>query len=472
MRNELYQTAGEVNIPEKKKVEFNENILKLLYMGGIRKMEEMELDGKKVTVVSKPVPDENGIVRFDYSIFENYKREINTYDMNTCKLDAPDRGYQEFGIIMNAVMVMQEAFSEGSCYYMDEGKPGGVSVYASFIHSLTGLKLRFPGRSRIWDMRLFFHNSEEYKDVTGKDILDVYSWDYCDFSSEQFMAFLHLGRNLSAPDEPFEGGKADFAEASKYAVAYQIQEKIAQLVEKGESETLKSYLKRLLDLERKDRAALAAEDAAYGEIAEASLYLLPPMIVNAFAMATGQKFWETWDSMEITGYSDIMTEEKHKTDPGEEKDSIPFYEIIQREDEDEFIEYWGGQELKLSDEMKERFKDWAERFPKIIPDKNFDMEQLLAEIFAELEEYGNCRLADKQFVLDCMVHKEDENYQKALLLLKEIVEEDMEYFPELTRRQAIRWIMRECRNEFDYTEIAAFQSLIMNHKHRLEILGF
>ena len=245
-----------------------------------------------------------------------------------------------------------------------------------------------------------------------------------------------------------------------------------QLVETGESETLKRYLKNLLDLERKDRAALAAEDTVYGEIAEASLYLLPPMIVNAFAMATGQKFWETWDSMGIKGYSDIMTEKKHKTDSGEEKDSIPFYEIIQREDEDEFIEYWGGQKLKLSDEMKECFEDWNERFEKIVPDKNFDMEQLLAEIFDELEEYGNCRMADKQFVLDCMEHKDDKNYQKALLLLKEIVEEDMEYFPELTRRQAIRWIMRECRNEFDYTEMAAFPSLIMNHKRRLEILGF
>ena len=68
MGNDLYTLAGTVNIPENRKAEFSDSILKLLYMGGIRKTEEMELGGKKITVVGRPLPDERGIVRFDYSI--------------------------------------------------------------------------------------------------------------------------------------------------------------------------------------------------------------------------------------------------------------------------------------------------------------------------------------------------------------------------------------------------------------------
>lgn len=471
MRNDLYTLAGTVNIPENRKAEFNDSVLKLLYMGGIRKIEEMELGGKKITVVSKPVPDENAIVQFDYSIFEKYKREANTYDMNTCKLDTPDRGYQEFGVIINAVMVMQEAYSEGSCYYMAEERPGKVDGYAALINALIGVDLKFPGRSRMWDMLLFFHNSEEYKNITEDDIWEACPWDYCDIFSEHLITIINLEPDFSEPKMRFEGEKADFAEAPKVSLIYYIYEKMVQLVKNGESEKLKRYLKRLLDSAREDRAASAAEDTVYGEIAEASLYLLPPLIVRAFTGATGQEFWETWDSMKIKGYSDVIVRTKNINS---EKDrfSIPLYRIIQREDEDEFIEYWDSQELKLSDEMKECFEDWKKRFQKIVPNKNFEMEQLLAEIFAELEEYRNCRLVDKQFVLDCIVHKDDENYQKALLLYKEIIEEELEYLPELTHRQAIRWIMRECRNKFYYTEMAAFQSLIINHKHRLEILGF
>lgn len=183
----------------------------------------------------------------------------------------------------------------------------------------------------------------------------------------------------------------------------------------------------------------------YGDIAEASLYLLPPLIVNVFARAIGQEFWETWDSMEIKGYSDVIAR-KGDIDSEEGGFSVPLYKVIQREDENEFIEYWDDQELKFTDKMKECFEDWKERFEKILPGKNF--------------------------VTDVLEHKNDVNYQKALLLYKEIIDKDLEYFPELTHRQAIRWIMRESKDEFCYTEMAAFPSLLINRKHRFEILGF
>lgn len=471
MGEDLYTMAGTVKIPDKRKAEFNDSVLKLLYLGGLRKTEEMELGGKTITVVSRPMPDENGVVRFDYSIFEKYKRDINTYDMNTCELDTPDRGYQEVGVVMNAVMVMQEAYSEGSCYYMAEGKPGKVEAYAALIRALIGADLTFPGRSRMWDMLLFFHHTKGYKNITADDIWEAYPWDHCDLLSEHLMTINHLGSDFSVPEKRFEGGKKDFAEAPKVSLLYYLYEKTAQLVKDGESGTLKGYLKRLLDSERKDRAALAAEDNVYGEIAEASLYLLPPLIVNVYAVASGQGFWEAWDSMGIKGYSDIIVK-KRETTYKKDEFFLPLYKAIQREDEDEFIEYWDGQELKLSDKMKACFEDWKERFGKIVPDKDFETEPFLAGIFAELEEYGKCRLVDQAFVTDVLEHRDDSNYQKALLLYKEIIDKDQKYFPELTHRQAIRWLMRRSRAEFDYKEMAAFPSLLMNRKHRFEILGF
>jgi hypothetical protein len=71
-----------------------------------------------------------------------------------------------------------------------------------------------------------------------------------------------------------------------------------------------------------------------------------------------------------------------------------------------------------------------------------------------------------------MEHAADENYRKALLLWKKIIRSGCEYFPELTEKQAVQWLLKSMKDEFDLTEMSAFQSLLINHKHRLEILGF
>lgn len=101
MRDDAYRLEGTVRIPEDIKDEFNEYILQILDKCGIRKTEKMELGGQTVTVVRQPMPDEQGIVRFDYSIFEKSRRETAEYNLNTCELKVPDRGYKEFAIVMN-----------------------------------------------------------------------------------------------------------------------------------------------------------------------------------------------------------------------------------------------------------------------------------------------------------------------------------------------------------------------------------
>ena len=106
MQEEKYKIAGIVKIPEDKKAEFNNYVMQILDKCGIRKTESVELDGKRVLMVDKPVVDKRGVVRFDYSIFEKKKRKIATYSLNTCELTTPDRGYNEFGVVMNMIMVM------------------------------------------------------------------------------------------------------------------------------------------------------------------------------------------------------------------------------------------------------------------------------------------------------------------------------------------------------------------------------
>lgn len=83
MKDNLYQLAGKVSIPEEDRKAFNRKALLLLDKCGIRKTQKIKLKGKELTVVEPALWDEEGIVAFDYSVFEKKVREISTLNLYT-----------------------------------------------------------------------------------------------------------------------------------------------------------------------------------------------------------------------------------------------------------------------------------------------------------------------------------------------------------------------------------------------------
>ena len=474
MNNDIYKLVGNVTIPEDKKAEFNGYVLRILDLCGIRKTENIELGGQTIMVVNRPEPDEDGIVSFNYSIFDKKIRKTATYNMNTCELIAPDRGKLEFAVVMNVIMVMQESYSETPCYFMYKSEPCSVDAYAVLFRSMLGIRLRFTHRARMWDMLLYLKNTEEYQNVTSMMVWDAYSDVFCDLIPEQFYAACNIdSEELDIPEKLFNGERNDIKNASTWNLKYYVYQIMEKLIENKEKESLERFLRKLLDSDLQKRRELT-EDTKYGVIAEVSLYVLPSIIVCGYAFATRQSFWDAWKYLEIKGYSEINTEQsnigayQHKYD----KLYLPFYKAIERNYEDECIEFWDGENLNLSDSMKECLSEWKEDFKKIKLKEDFDMEIFLTQIILDLKRDWNCRLVDKEFVTEFMEHREDVNYKRALLLYRKFMDLDIQYFPELTRKQAIQWVIRSNRNKFDFTAMSAFQSLLINHKCRYEILGF
>ena len=100
------------------------------------------------------------------------------------------------------------------------------------------------------------------------------------------------------------------------------------------------------------------------------------------------------------------------------------------------------------------------------------VENYLSEIIEDLRKDWDCRFVDRKIVIDFTEHKDLESYRRALILFREIMDEDLFFFPELTRRQAIDWVIKRNRNKFDFIAMGAYQSLLSNHKQRMELLGF
>ena len=187
MADNMYQLAGKVNVPAEKKDEMNRYVLEIMDKCGIRKMEKMTVAGVEVTVVSPVQPNEAGIVMFDYSIFEKKQREISTYNLNTCELYAEDRGYDEFNIVINMIMVLQEVYTNGGCYLIKSGKLYNIKGYLLMLQGVLKKRITLPGRIRMWDTYLFFRNSEEYQTVTYMDLLNDYSESYGELDIEQLL---------------------------------------------------------------------------------------------------------------------------------------------------------------------------------------------------------------------------------------------------------------------------------------------
>jgi hypothetical protein len=473
MQDDIYTILGTVSIPEEKKEEFNGYVMQVLTKTGIRKIREITIAGKKAKVIELPAPDENGIVEFDYSIFEKRERNIATYNMNTCELDTPDRGYREFGLVMNVIMTMQEAYSDGHCYVMDENEPYNIKGTTALIKSLLGIDLEFPGRKRLWDMALFFHRNPGCK-FDASAVYNSYPVDIDDIAIRNYNIVRDIENlEIDIPKERFCGEKCEIKCASPYLLRYYVYEVMNKLNGDQNDTDLEGFLKELLDGNLEKRQSMAKRDDAYGVLAELSLYLMVPRMVHAYAAVIGKPFWETWDLLGISGYTEIIYHRMIGMDTlKDDRITLPFYKTTFRENEDEFVEFWDEKDMFFSEKMWSCFRKWKQRFNEIKDSNNVSAETLLAEIVTEMSDEWGYRYVDYEFVKEFLEYQGDENYRKALILLHEILGKGTEYFPELTGQQAIHWMIANTLEPFDRIALSALQSLLTNHRHRMDIFGF
>lgn len=474
-----YRLIGTFQVSEEKRTELNALVLRLLEVSGIRKVERMMLGNKMIKVVSVPVPDEKGIVTFNYSIFEQKERNITRYDMNTGKLDFDNPGLQEYGLTMNLIMLLQEMYSDTPCYLVNGVESFNIDRYADLLGTLLDMVPLFEHRSKIWDMYLRVRSMEEFKDIVDYNWINkMGSFDY----SDRDVYLEHL-RTMNTFEKEggmelkpgFNGIKEEIVEFAYSKVCYYIYMEIKKRIEAGETEVVKEIIKALLKASLEERKKMAGQDGWPGIVAELSVHALPPFIVWPFAIATGTGFWEAWEKLGGKGYTDIEIMEifgDWRIKGNKVKYPMSLYKAFYRDNQDEFLEFWSKNSLILSKEMNDRIEVWKTGIPKTKVPDSFNMERVLGQILYTMEYDWGCRYVDKRFIEECLEHKDDENYRKMIQYYLELVKEPLKYFPELTREQAVNWIIRRHSCKVNRDVLSGYQSLFINHIHRYEIFGF
>lgn len=150
------------------------------------------------------------------------------------------------------------------------------------------------------------------------------------------------------------------------------------------------------------------------------------------------------------------------------------YIFFSRDNADEFLEFGDEQELELSEDMRMAIAEWKDRYWEIRDEEveKLDIESELYEILETVEDVWKTRYVDNEFVDEFIEFKHDKRYKKAIFLYKKIVEDVFRYFPELTKKQASKWIIQNCITKEEKIQISAYQSLMMNVQYRKKLFGF
>ena len=211
------------------------------------------------------------------------------------------------------------------------------------------------------------------------------------------------------------------------------------------------------------RKELSLRQDKKGILAELSLYEPSARLTLAYAQAIGKDFWKRGtllgDEDTRIFYRSPRTEKKEK-----DLNILPFYRAIQRENEDEFLEFWDGHNLVLSQAMEKCIQGWKEQFgqyPNTFP--VFSRTSAWADVITRMEN-GYCRYLDQAFVTEFLEHGDNPNYRKALILFRQLLDAGAGVFSGADGQPGGHVIIRRSRGRFDRTALSAFASLMVNKK--------
>lgn len=466
---DFFRLIGEFSITEDKRTELNELVLKLLDKCGIRKLKEVELLGKKRTVISRLEPDSNGIVSFNYSIFEEKKRNISTYNMNTCELIVDNCGFCEFGLPLMLLLTLKESYSATRCYLSLDEEIWPVNSSAVLIESILNVHLRFPFRADSWGMYMFVRKNL-VEDVSLSNILDWVPLDFEKFNFQQLYDVQRVGNSEEVQHEVVEVSR-ELITAENYKVLDNCL--YSTYLKLHTNEGLTMYVRELLQKDFKKRKTMAQDQTDYGTLAEISLYATPIALVRVLANVKKISFFDMWEELSIDEvYQDNINQGYDKDAKTESNHVLPFFKAIQRKNADELLGVWDDRKLQLSENMVEAIGNWKEKYGAIEIADDYEVEKELVSILRDLNDEWDIKYVEEEFIVQFIEDKNDISYKKALRLLRTLMDKVFEYYPELTRRQSLQWVIKYGRDDFEKIEINGLIRVLTNKKTRSEIFGF
>lgn len=473
--DDKYKLIGEIRIPNNKKKELNKHVLQLLEICGIRKVVEIELGSKTYKVTELPRPDEHGIVHFNYSVFEKQERSMSHYDTNTCQLYSVDRGYMQFGLAMNLIMAMQEAYSESMCVLMQNDEICDVWGYAVCVKQLLGLDLWYKNRAKLWEMILFFREMK-YTNITENDVFRCCPYEFSYSSAKELFAYIYTHCEIRKPIDYPEHDYYEINMDSRHGNDYCAYKILLECVEEEGIISTKCKIKYLLTKEYQKRKKMMEmeKNHRWRRIYEISLYELPPVFVQAIAMITNDEFWDIWAELGDKAYTDGLSDMTRNSVPDTSEMSPLYWKNLKVNEGIGRLKTLGKEEYLKFEAVNSLLDRWKLEYHQILDAdmEDINIEACFMDIMDLLVEIWNNPYLSKEFVEEFLEHSNDIEYKRAIFLFCQMINDDAKMFPELSRKQALMWVSRKVYDDEKKIRLQAYGDFLSNKEIRKEVFGF
>lgn len=467
MSDDKYWLEGKFTLTDSEKMqEMNNLILEILRKTGTCRLTTKTVNGKEISVVAKPEPDKDGIVEFDYSVFEKIIRKGNYYNVNTGELVTPDRGYNHFGLTMNLILTVLEAYSETPCYFMSENDLGDVIGPAAVIEELTGKVLNFDKRARAFETLIYFRQFDKYKNFEYP--FKEFPFDYCRVYRGQFtFTFFVLKEPIKAPE------KAESKFDKDRQLAFGCLE-LLRLKKELKDEAL-TYIIKLMDMTLAERQEEVNKKHPLDFISKVAVFLPAAYLVKIYAEAFDIDFFTLWYRIGKKGYWDVAGSAEFVQDLKTPSSKHFLYKLYQMNNEDDFIGVWDNEEILFSNSMQENMAYYKKRYFEIEESNLSDFNTItnLINCIDDLQTLWNSdKYMDKDLLEEFIKNKDDINYKKAVYVLGVLINDEIEMFSEFTRQQVRQWILSKVNLSKCADKCWHYIDLLSNKKRRKELLDF
>ena len=167
-----YKLVGKVTIPEKKRKEVKSIIQKILYLGGIREKETIEIDGRQCITAGIPKWNAREVISFNYNMFTNTSYEAGRLYLKAGSIKNPCNHDKEYDFVANLIRVVLESYSTTPCYLCCDNIPCFIVDYARVINEMIGKRLSFPNRNKMWKMYYALHMNG-CENIATREILEM-----------------------------------------------------------------------------------------------------------------------------------------------------------------------------------------------------------------------------------------------------------------------------------------------------------
>ena len=288
---------GQMDVPEERRAEYAQQMLKLLHAGGMMSVDEVVLFGRRLRLLSPLELDENGRAWSCYNYFENDFWEPWGLNAAEGTFYSNKLGGGAFRKAVLAGYVLTALFCESYGVVTADGTYVRERDYIGWINAVLGTRYTNQLATQVWEIEKLLHGAG--LDTYNPDLFDLLLAVPVDcVDREQAIAYFsachtdEYVEDMAVSREEADALRERKGISSRVAASY-LQKTLAELhAQGGTLEDAKQYLV----MPMAERRAVVNEQGG-GNLAFAYSFVSPVPAAALTAHEFGADFWPLWDEV-------------------------------------------------------------------------------------------------------------------------------------------------------------------------------